>query len=1071
MTHKPVLLVIVETRCEPSKLCRTFKLLGYDGFLATEVNGYAGGDFNDITCAADKRGGAQVSSRRCKNFKDRINACHLLDLGSIGPKYTWRGPIYQNGPRIYEKLDRALSNDVWRMEFPDAYVKVLTRVDFSDHHPILIVPFEVPRFKVPRQFKFESAWIIEDSYFDMLHKTWNHNDIMEKNLFHLQDLIKTWKEATIDQVIYKKKEIMARLNGIQRSLHRGSNGGAFTRLEKKLQDELRVIVNKEELMWFQRSRAKWLTDGDRDTRYYHIKTISRRRKNNIVMLKDEQGQWVEDIQQLQSLVNDFYKQLFALNNRCNWSQTSITFPHLDAEVIRNLAGPVQDQEIKYAMFSMSPWKAPGPDGFPAGFYQKSWGTVGNNVCDYVRRVWNNPSEIAAVNKTDICLIPKVDHPDRVSQFRPISLCNSIYKVISKVVVERLKGHMSNLVSPFQTGFVPGRNIHENIIVAKEMVHNMNRMKGKKGFFAIKVDLSKSYDKLSWEFIWRILTEIKLPNCLLNVIMHSVTSVETNVKWNGARADYFRPQRAWTTAWLEPGLCLNDQNLAIPADWINAKVGDLVTDNGDWNWQVLRNLMPSEILHKFAASLPPNDAYDKDEFIVVGADASNFSVAAMYCILCNHDSSPMDAAWIKIWKLGDASLVECGSAGGSRWVAIVFGNGEIKRCIAMIFSGLSGLFIIFHRQFMSVVKLNTDGACKDDRTAGCGGIIRNSDGRWIGGFAKSLGKWKCNSYVAELWGVLEGLKYARRLGYQAIDLNVDSLAVKQVLTSGSSNNLLGQNLVKNIRRLLELNWKVTVEHSYRKANTCADALANIGCSLDYNIIFYDNPPTQLRHLLEADALRITTPRLILLRMPIPDAALDPGVAVYIIRKLPILTQLLIQNLLVLEDSSCPTPTTGNTAAATQQKKHKTPPTSTRPQRRHDHRVPDADDEEDNSERSDSKALPRFILFLTCTDYGVCIIQFAQLPSSSSGEERITKWCSIRCRRTHNEFGLTMRKTLVGGDGEGFGEMKMEAECFGKKRWRSKLFGGANVPQGSASPPAARRRFFRRRLFVKLQVAFA
>jgi ribonuclease HI len=115
----------------------------------------------------------------------------------------------------------------------------------------------------------------------------------------------------------------------------------------------------------------------------------------------------------------------------------------------------------------------------------------------------------------------------------------------------------------------------------------------------------------------------------------------------------------------------------------------------------------------------------------------------------------------------------------------------------------------------------------------------------------------------LWGVLEGLKYARRLGYQAIDLNVDSLAVKQVLTSGSSNNLLGQNLVKNIRRLLELNWKVTVVHSYREANTLADALANIGCSLDYNIIFYDNPPTQLRHLLEADALGITTPRLILL----------------------------------------------------------------------------------------------------------------------------------------------------------------------------------------------------------------
>jgi hypothetical protein len=90
--------------------------------------------------------------------------------------------------------------------------------------------------------------------------------------------------------------------------------------------------------------------------------------------------------------------------------------------------------------------------------------------------------------------------------------------------------------------VPGRNIHENIVVAKEMIHTMKRTQSIKGSFAIKVDLSKAYDKLSWEFIWRILYEIKLPDQLINVIMHSVTSVETNVKWNGARGDFFRPQR-------------------------------------------------------------------------------------------------------------------------------------------------------------------------------------------------------------------------------------------------------------------------------------------------------------------------------------------------------------------------------------------------------------------------------------------------------------------------------------------------------------------------------------------------
>jgi hypothetical protein len=109
-------------------------------------------------------------------------------------------------------------------------------------------------------------------------------------------------------------------------------------------------------------------------------------------------------------------------------------------------------------------------------------------------------------------------------------------------VERLKECIAELISPFQTGFVPGRNIYENIIVAREMMHSMSKMNGKKGVFAIRVDLAKAYDKISWEFIWRILMEIKIPEEIINIIMHVVSSVTTNVKWNGVRAEYFKPRR-------------------------------------------------------------------------------------------------------------------------------------------------------------------------------------------------------------------------------------------------------------------------------------------------------------------------------------------------------------------------------------------------------------------------------------------------------------------------------------------------------------------------------------------------
>lgn len=115
--------------------------------------------------------------------------------------------------------------------------------------------------------------------------------------------------------------------------------------------------------------------------------------------------------------------------------------------------------------------------------------------DFVRKIWNNPSEIEAFNKTNICLIPKVEQPQRVIQFQPMSFYNTTYKVATKVVVDKLKISIPKLVSPYQHGFVLGRNTNENIIIVKEVFHNMHKMKDKKRYFVIKVDIPKSNEKL------------------------------------------------------------------------------------------------------------------------------------------------------------------------------------------------------------------------------------------------------------------------------------------------------------------------------------------------------------------------------------------------------------------------------------------------------------------------------------------------------------------------------------------------------------------------------------------------
>lgn len=283
--HHPDVVVVMETRVDPLKLQRTFGLLGFDGFLSTDVQGYAGGivvvwktaqlhitllrrefqflhlrvnmgnmaewfftpiyaspneearrglradlrrlsssvqspwllaaDFNDIAHSGEKKGGAPVSQRKSNVFVQNIDACHLLDLGAIGSKFTWRGPLFNGWSRIYERLDRALSNSDWRLLFPEAYVKVLPRVDFSDHHPLLILPFGNMRGVLPSIFRFESAWLVHENFTDAVQSGWEKELSVPDNLNKLTTVLSTWKTNVYGSTRKRKRQLLNRIGGIQ----------------------------------------------------------------------------------------------------------------------------------------------------------------------------------------------------------------------------------------------------------------------------------------------------------------------------------------------------------------------------------------------------------------------------------------------------------------------------------------------------------------------------------------------------------------------------------------------------------------------------------------------------------------------------------------------------------------------------------------------------------------------------------------------------------------------------------------------------------------------------------------
>jgi hypothetical protein len=301
---------------------------------------------------------------------------------------------------------------------------------------------------------------------------------------------------------------------------------------QNLQKELENQLEQEDLKWKQRAKVNWLRHRDHNTKFYHTCANQRHRTNQITKIRDEAGENWESMEDIQTAFINYFSDLYKAGptgdiDDCIQSMCPKVTEEMNANLVENFT-----EEVAYALKQMAPLKTPGPDGLPA-----------DEVCQAIIDALNSGIMPHFLNMTNIALIPKVKNPTSVTEFRPISLCNVLYKLISKVLANRLKKIMPFIISQNQSAFIPGRLITDNVLAAYETLHTMHtRLSGKHGFMVIKLDMSKAYDRVEWSFLEATMRRMGFASRWIGLIMMCVNTVRYSILVNGNQCGHIIPTR-------------------------------------------------------------------------------------------------------------------------------------------------------------------------------------------------------------------------------------------------------------------------------------------------------------------------------------------------------------------------------------------------------------------------------------------------------------------------------------------------------------------------------------------------
>jgi Reverse transcriptase (RNA-dependent DNA polymerase) len=306
-----------------------------------------------------------------------------------------------------------------------------------------------------------------------------------------------------------------------------------------LKEHVYILTRDIEIKWKQRSRCAWLKAGYNNTKYFHAVANTRHNKNVSLRLTRMDDSCCTEAE-MHDIAFNYFRGILGSEQQINvpFDITGRVGPCF-ANLLSGLDAPITEQEVHSAICSMLFGKSSGPDRYPAEFYKKFWGIIKADIMILVEVVHLQRVNISCLNMSKIMLIPKKEGASKINEYRPISMINTMIKIITKVYAMRLQPILPKIISSWQTTFVKSRSIMETFVATRELLHSYKRKKV--SVVLLKVDFEKTFDDVNWSYSINLLIEKGFPSRWISTVLSLLKTSSSSIIIN-SNTQYFQHQR-------------------------------------------------------------------------------------------------------------------------------------------------------------------------------------------------------------------------------------------------------------------------------------------------------------------------------------------------------------------------------------------------------------------------------------------------------------------------------------------------------------------------------------------------